>query len=182
MRCEVKDCQRDANTKKFGNLCLMHYKRMSRNGSIEDIKTKERFEHKKQRESQKCKFCDRAVGRIGAKGMCNKHYQMERLHGDPLYRDNKKDQPGSSGYIRHNYGKGLHRTIMENYIGRKLVRGEVVHHIDFIKTNNDIKNLYLCRDASEHAKIHQQYRRLRKEVGEIAIIIFENGLYKAIDI
>lgn len=179
MQCEIKDCERHANTRKFGILCLMHYKRMSKNGCSDDIKTKERNKNRKQRESAKCKFCDREVGRIGAKGMCNKHYQMDRLHGNPLYRDDKKNKPGISGYIRHNYGKGYHRTVVENHIGRKLVRGEVVHHIDFVKTNNKIENLYLCKNASEHAKIHQQYNRLRKEIGEIVAVVFENGIYRA---
>ena len=178
MQCEIKDCERHANTKKFGNLCLMHYKRMFKNGCPDDIKTKERTERRQKRQSAKCKFCDRIVGKEGVKGMCNKHYQMDRLHGNPLYVDERREKPGSNGYFRNTKGEPIHRKVFENHIGRKLIRGEVVHHIDFVKTNNDIKNLYLCKNAAEHAKIHQQYRRLRKEVGEIVAIVFENGIYR----
>ena len=180
MRCEAENCERCASTKKFGNLCLMHYKRMYKNGCINDVKTEERKKSKEQRESSKCKFCNRVVGRVGAKGMCNKHYQMDRLHGDPLYVDKRREKVGSKGYFRDTKGKLLHRKIFENHIGRELVRGEVVHHIDFVKTNNKIENLYLCKNASEHASIHQQYVRLRKGIGEIVAVIFENGVYKSV--
>jgi hypothetical protein len=152
---------------------------MNKNGTIHDIKTKEKSENRKKRESAKCKFCERNVGRDGCLEMCNRHYQMYKRHGDPLHYDKKKGKPGSNGYIRHNYGKALHRTIMENHIGRKLKREEIVHHIDLVKTNNNIENLYLCKNAAEHAKIHHQYNNLRKELGDSITFIFENGVYRA---
>jgi hypothetical protein len=176
MECEVKDCKRESKTVKYGNLCLMHYKRKNRTGTTD--KNTELSDNRAKRESEKCKYCDRKVGRSGAKGMCNKHYQMERLHNDPLYRDKTKGMPGSSGYIRHNYGKGLHRTIMEDNIGRLLESSEIVHHINCIKTDNRIENLYLCKNQSEHQKLHQQLNRIQKQFMEDGIIIFENGEYR----
>lgn len=44
---------------------------------------------------------------------------------------------------------------MEQYIGRKLLPNEVVHHIDKDKTNNDISNLLLLTQ-SEHSKLHRE--------------------------
>jgi len=36
-----------------------------------------------------------------------------------------------------------HRHVVEQYIGRKLTRQEVIHHIDGNKRNNKLKNLYI---------------------------------------
>ena len=47
-----------------------------------------------------------------------------------------------------------HRYIMEQYLGRKLTRDEVVHHKDGNKANNDIENLELT-SLSEHTRQHQ---------------------------
>lgn len=49
-----------------------------------------------------------------------------------------------------------HRHIMELKIGRKLMKGEVVHHINGITSDNRIENLVLCKTAGEHnAKFHR---------------------------
>ncbi len=47
----------------------------------------------------------------------------------------------------------LHRIIMENHLGRLLNSGEVVHHIDEDKKNNNILNLQVLT-ALEHSKLH----------------------------
>lgn len=60
---------------------------------------------------------------------------------------------GIKGYIKE-YGKHQHRVVMERIIGRKLKKGEIVHHIDRNKKNNDPSNLILCKNQSEHIKIH----------------------------
>jgi len=46
-----------------------------------------------------------------------------------------------------------HRHIMEEHLGRKLEKNEVVHHIDFNKKNNSIENLMVMTD-SEHNRLH----------------------------
>lgn len=47
-----------------------------------------------------------------------------------------------------------HRYIIEQYLGRKLIRNEVVHHKDGNKANNDIENLELTT-LSEHTRQYQ---------------------------
>lgn len=47
-----------------------------------------------------------------------------------------------------------HRKVMEDYLGRKLTRYEVVHHKDGNKNNNKIDNLVVM-SLSEHSKMHQ---------------------------
>lgn len=60
-----------------------------------------------------------------------------------------------------------HIFIMENELGRKLVKGEVVHHIDGDKLNNDIKNLKLM-SSSDHTKLHHTGSK-RSEATKILI-------------
>ncbi len=46
-----------------------------------------------------------------------------------------------------------HRVVMERVLGRKLRKGEIVHHIDNNPQNNDPKNLQVMTQ-SEHIKLH----------------------------
>jgi len=43
--------------------------------------------------------------------------------------------------------RGEHRIIAEQALGRRLTRGEVVHHIDCNERNNDKGNLLICDRA-----------------------------------
>ncbi len=57
--------------------------------------------------------------------------------------------------------KGLleHRIVVEEFIGRKLTKEEKVHHIDENKQNNNIDNLMLFSNDSEHIKFHNKVRQ-----------------------
>lgn len=52
------------------------------------------------------------------------------------------------------FGRHTHRVVMESKIGRKLAAGEVVHHADGNKLNNDPDNLILLKSQSDHAREH----------------------------
>ena len=71
----------------------------------------------------------------------------------------------SSGYLEEYVGKEAypdkrggyylqHRKIIEEHLGRKLLKKELVHHIDGNKTNNNIDNLHVCASISKHRIIH----------------------------
>lgn len=171
--CQVEGCENEVRTHKYGELCLLHYKRFVRYGSV-DLPEKE-FESEK-----KCKYCDRKIGEKGggARGMCNKHYQNWRRYGDALFSDKKYLKPGKYGYNKTNkHQTSNHRKIYENYIGRKLKRNEIIHHIDLIKTNNDIRNLHYCKTRSEHSFLHRQLENIAGELYRIGIIGFKDGKY-----
>ena len=50
-----------------------------------------------------------------------------------------------------------HRIIMEEVLGRKLKKYEVVHHKDENKLNNSIENLQLMT-KKEHDRLHTELR------------------------
>lgn len=51
-----------------------------------------------------------------------------------------------------------HRIVMEQYLDRYLEPWETVHHINEIKVDNRLENLFLCTH-SEHSAIHKEGHR-----------------------
>ena len=51
------------------------------------------------------------------------------------------------------FGRHTHRIVAEQILGRPLKVGEIVHHIDGNKRNNDPTNL-MVMTQSEHCRIH----------------------------
>ena len=60
-----------------------------------------------------------------------------------------------------NKGRSVHVVVMEEYIGRKVYKNEVVHHKNEIKTDNDISNLELMT-KSEHARHHAKINLINR--------------------
>lgn len=52
-----------------------------------------------------------------------------------------------------------HQVVMECHIGRFLLRGEVVHHINKVRHDNRIENLRLFSNHAEHMREHHKERR-----------------------
>lgn len=88
-----------------------------------------------------------------AKGFCNSHYRQWQRTGSPdkLPRRVTSDSERSrhiakNGYVYFNKGGkkiAEHRSIMEEYLGRKLIPGENVHHVNGVRDDNRLDNLEL---------------------------------------
>jgi hypothetical protein len=73
----------------------------------------------------------------------------------------------SHGYKYFNE-KAEHRIVMENHLGRPLVRDEIIHHIDGNPINNDISNLTIISNG-DHARGHLLGKNNEKRKEEKAI-------------
>jgi len=84
-----------------------------------------------------------------------------------LYKGGKSRT--TQGYI-HILLKGHPRTNCKNYVpeqvlvvekhlGRYLSKENAIHHINEIKDDNRIENLYLFPSESEHQRYHQKFRK-----------------------
>jgi hypothetical protein len=51
-----------------------------------------------------------------------------------------------------------HRAVLEKYLGRHVQPWETVHHINEIKSDNRLNNLFLCTH-SEHSALHREGRK-----------------------
>ena len=60
------------------------------------------------------------------------------------------------------YGRHTHRVVAEQILGRPLRKGEVVHHIDGDKRNNDPSNIRVFESQAEHAKFHAELNEVLK--------------------
>lgn len=71
----------------------------------------------------------------------------------------------------------MHVLEVEKKIGRTPLKTEPIHHIDLDRSNYDIKNLFLCKNGSEHAQIHASLERIIGELIKKGVIEFKNGKY-----
>lgn len=56
-----------------------------------------------------------------------------------------------------------HVLVAEEKLGRRLRDGEVVHHEDENKLNNDVDNIYVFASQADHARYHQKGTREKVE-------------------
>lgn len=59
----------------------------------------------------------------------------------------------ASGYVFE------HRLVVEKFIGRYLTKEECIHHINCIRNDNRIENLWVFPNAKEHAKWHIKLKK-----------------------
>jgi NAD-dependent dihydropyrimidine dehydrogenase PreA subunit len=75
------------------------------------------------------------------------------------------DKKYKGGYVAE------HRIVMELSLKRRLKQGEVIHHIDGDKANNNLENLLLC-NKSLHRSTHHQIENISFKLIQLGIIKF----------
>ncbi|MBQ1361514.1 MAG: HNH endonuclease, partial [Oscillospiraceae bacterium] len=99
---------------------------------------------------------------------CSRQCHMKLLNAElnpgrmtPQVREKLREArigSGESVSYEKTYGRHTHRIVAEQILGRALLPGEVVHHIDGNKRNNDPANLMVFASQSEHAAWHMAHR------------------------
>jgi hypothetical protein len=104
-------------------------------------------------------------------GLASQRKDVEWKTGNPSGKDSLNYQGGKyiddKGYVkilRPDHPKNIrgyiyeHRAVMEAYLDRMLEPWETVHHINEIKIDNRVENLFLCT-VPEHSAIHREGKR-----------------------
>lgn len=73
-----------------------------------------------------------------------------------------------------------HVVAMEENLGRHLDECEKVHHINGLSFDNRLDNLFLCKDKSEHLRVHRSLEKLLPVLVASGIIRFNRceGVYE----
>jgi len=147
---------------------------------IRSLKGRQVFSRKglKHSEETKQKMREKALGRKHTKETKNKISNLRK--GLKLSEETKKRMSKSAigkpkgikkdpnGYVFiykpkhpravHNYVRRSH-LVVEKFIGRYLELNNVIHHIDFNKSNDDINNLMIFKSQREHSLFHAKIKQ-----------------------
>ena len=121
-------------------------------------------------EDKTCKNCGKVFGRNSCKKVadykvkiyCSRkcYFENNTKENHWLWKGGFKTRP--DGYIRESStDRYVHRIVMEEHLGRKLLTEEHIHHINGNPKNNSIENLILVSN-SQHRKIETAYAKRDK--------------------
>lgn len=137
-----------------------------------------------------CRECILLHGIFKLGGMTASKNQLEKSKekiGTTIVRD-KDHYPYVYVGKNYPYGNGRnsirkHIFVMQEHIGRKIEKGEIVHHIDGDKLNNNLENLYLTTTA-EHNKLHAVSEHIIFDLMKGKLIVFnrDSARYEISDV
>lgn len=89
------------------------------------------------------KYCGRQCAQRGAATSPAKVAYLNKIRGTGK----------TGGYVKRN-GMHEHRVVAESMLGRKLRKGEIVHHKNGKRYDNRPSNIVILKSQSEHCKVH----------------------------
>lgn len=137
--CEIDGCE---NTVRCRNLCEKHYKILLNSKKLKDCAC----------------GCGQQTIYTYKHGHHTKFFTSEEQSRRGRMNDGSalRDRGEGKSYRKINQ-KHEHRIVAENKIGRPLVKGEIVHHLNHNKRDNRPENL-IVMTQSEHFKLHLKER------------------------
>ncbi len=150
MTCSVDGCDRPI---RYKGMCGMHYKRQWRHGDPNKFLVL----HELPDSICNVDGCENAISH--SNGYCKVHEQRLRRYGrlENVNMPKSVGGPNVAGYwVNTVNGKRVyeHRQVAEEKLGRRLLPGEVVHHIDGDTFNNNPSNLEILPNQATHARYH----------------------------
>lgn len=138
--CSAPGCNRSIGTEGAQELCRGHYRSMRLYGDLEHTLATVKF----------CSLEGCEAVHYG-QGYCVMHYQRWQRTGNPGPVERLRKTSGEGhlrvdGYRyiqRDGRMQAEHRFVMEQNLGRKLLNGENVHHINGVRNDNRPENLEL---------------------------------------
>ncbi len=125
--------------------------------------------------SFKCEVCDKFFYRSpseykrGRMRFCSKQCSGKKMKGElkklkPLNQSNWRiNRKGYLETTRRRKRILQHRWIVETKIlKRPLYGGEIIHHLNGVKTDNRIKNLAICANHTHHQYIKKLQERIKE--------------------
>lgn len=105
-------------------------------------------------------------------GLNNKYDKIAKNGGNIYVRN--------ANYIvyydkRTNTSRSYHRILYEKHYGIKLTKEQIIHHLDGNKKNNNISNLLLTKNMSEHRKVHAQLEAVAFQLYKEGFIKFDKN-------
>jgi hypothetical protein len=146
--CKVEGCSRVRET--LMGYCVMHYKRLKRNGTTDRVL-------QKYTGLETCLECGELSPRM-RKGYCHAcSIRLSRKGYAARDRGVKgKGCVNSAGYVVLTVdGKRVYEHRQKVFAQP----GEIIHHKDESKINNNVDNLQILSSQSEHMKLHQAVRK-----------------------
>jgi len=150
-RCEVQFEHKNRRRRYCSRACYAKVQRARRTAkylTFECVACGETFERTEAyARKYNTRFCSQRCGNAV------KARESAQQRADKL-RDHGRGPNGECTWYRKVNGRHEHRVVAEQMIGRPLRRGEVVHHRDEDKRNNDPANLEVLPSQSTHIRRH----------------------------
>lgn len=134
--------------------------------------------HAAKQTTVKCEKCGKMFirlksdikGHIFCSSECAKDYTreigrltMQTINAAPNHKERLRLSHLGKGHkdtYEKTFGRHTHRIVAEQILSRPLKPGEVVHHIDGNKRNNNPENLMVFASQALHAQWHRKHDKL----------------------